>query len=52
MSAVRLLGTLQRGSGGRPGTLAAPLHDGGAVVRLPRRRPPGSARAASPNHPA
>jgi EAL domain-containing protein (putative c-di-GMP-specific phosphodiesterase class I) len=52
MSAVRLLGVLQRGSGGRPGTLAAPLHDGGAVVRLPRRRPPGSARAASPHQPA
>ena len=52
MSAVRLLSALQRGSGGRPGTLATPLHDGGAVVRLPRRRPPGSARAASPHQPA
>ncbi|WP_034216707.1 putative bifunctional diguanylate cyclase/phosphodiesterase [Actinoplanes subtropicus] len=52
MSAVRLLGALQRGSGGRPGTLAAALHDGGSVVRLPRRRPPGSSRATSPHQPA
>nr|WP_317620619.1 bifunctional diguanylate cyclase/phosphodiesterase [Actinoplanes sp. KI2] len=52
MPAARLMGTLQRGSGGRPGTLATPLHDGGAVVRLPRRRPPGSGRAASPHQPA
>ena len=52
MSAVRVLAALQRGTGGRPGTLAAALHDGGAVVRLPRRRPPGSARAASPHQPA
>jgi diguanylate cyclase (GGDEF)-like protein len=43
MSSARLLGTLQRGSGGRPGVLAAALHDGGAVVRMPRRRSTGSA---------
>jgi EAL domain-containing protein (putative c-di-GMP-specific phosphodiesterase class I) len=44
MSSARLLGTLQRGSGGRPGALAAPLHDVGAVVRMQRRRSPGSGR--------
>ncbi len=40
MRAPRLLATLQRGSGGRPGVLATPLHTAGSVVRLPRRRPP------------
>jgi diguanylate cyclase (GGDEF)-like protein len=45
MSSPRLLGTLQRGSGGRPGALAAALHDAGAVVRMPRRRSPGSGRS-------
>ena len=49
MASARLLGTLQRGSGGRPGTLAAPLHDGGAVVRLPRRRAAGPGRSAAPH---
>ncbi|WBB65814.1 bifunctional diguanylate cyclase/phosphodiesterase [Micromonospora sp. WMMD812] len=37
-----LLAALQRGSGGSPGTLAPPLYDAGAVIRLaPGRRPPG-----------
>ena len=40
MSAARLLQSLHRGSGGRPGTLAPALHDEGAVIRLsPHRRP-------------
>uniref|UniRef100_UPI003571382F putative bifunctional diguanylate cyclase/phosphodiesterase n=1 Tax=Asanoa iriomotensis TaxID=234613 RepID=UPI003571382F len=39
MSAARLLVSLHRGSGGRPGTLAPALHDEGAVIRLsPHRR--------------
>jgi hypothetical protein len=39
MAAARLLAALRRGSGGRPGTLAPPLHDEGAVIRLsPHRR--------------
>ncbi|HEY6593332.1 MAG TPA: bifunctional diguanylate cyclase/phosphodiesterase [Asanoa sp.] len=39
MAAARLLAALHRGSGGRPGTLAPPLHDEGAVIRLsPHRR--------------
>ncbi|MEW1584183.1 bifunctional diguanylate cyclase/phosphodiesterase [Micromonospora vinacea] len=33
-----LLAAMQRGSGGRPGTLAAPLHDAGAVIRLSQNR--------------
>lgn len=41
MPAGTLLETLRRGPGGRPGTLAAPLHDAGAVVRLPAGRRPG-----------
>jgi diguanylate cyclase (GGDEF)-like protein len=32
-----LLAALARGFGGRPGTLAAPLHEAGSVVRIPRR---------------
>ncbi len=52
MSAARLLATLQRGSAGRPGTLAASLHDGGAVVRMSRRRSGGSGRSALPHLPA
>jgi diguanylate cyclase (GGDEF)-like protein len=40
-----LLAALQRGSGGRPGTLAPPLHDAGAVIRLPAgRRQAGRSR--------
>ncbi|MEV1286737.1 bifunctional diguanylate cyclase/phosphodiesterase [Micromonospora sp. NPDC049679] len=39
MPASRLLTALRRGSGGRPGVLAPPLHDEGAVIRLaPGRR--------------
>jgi EAL domain-containing protein (putative c-di-GMP-specific phosphodiesterase class I) len=52
MSSARLLGALQRGSGGRPGALAAALHDAGSVVRLPRRRPPGTGRSALPHQPS
>jgi diguanylate cyclase len=52
MSSPRLLATLQRGTGGRPGALAAPLHDEGAVVRMPRRRSPGSGKKPLPHLPA
>ncbi|SIN27337.1 putative bifunctional diguanylate cyclase/phosphodiesterase [Micromonospora cremea] len=38
MPAGTLLAALQRGSGGRPGTLAPPLHDAGAVIRLTQNR--------------
>jgi len=45
MAAPRLLASLRRGSGGRPGTLAPPLHEDGAVIRLsPHRRPATRAR--------
>ncbi len=45
MPAPRLLAALHRGCGGRPGTLAPPLHDAGAVIRLsPARRAGGRAR--------
>ncbi|WP_434742194.1 putative bifunctional diguanylate cyclase/phosphodiesterase [Micromonospora sp. SH-82] len=45
MSSSALLATFRRGSGGRPGSLAPPLHDSGAVIRLPGgRRQPGRAR--------
>ncbi|MEV0153466.1 bifunctional diguanylate cyclase/phosphodiesterase [Micromonospora sp. NPDC050686] len=46
LPAGALLATLRRGSGGRPGVLAPPLHDAGAVIRLPGRRPGGRSRAA------
>ncbi|GIF11483.1 putative bifunctional diguanylate cyclase/phosphodiesterase [Actinoplanes teichomyceticus] len=52
LSAARLLGTLQRGSGGRPGVLATALHDAGAVVRMPARRSAGSGRSSLPHLPA
>jgi diguanylate cyclase (GGDEF)-like protein len=52
MPAGRMLATLQRGSGGRPGVLANALHDAGAVVRLPRRRTPGTGRSSLPHLPA
>ncbi|OJF11608.1 EAL domain-containing protein [Couchioplanes caeruleus] len=42
MRAGRLLATLQRGSDGKPGFLASPLHKTGSVVRMPRRRNPRS----------
>jgi EAL domain-containing protein (putative c-di-GMP-specific phosphodiesterase class I) len=35
MPAHRLLAALRRGCGGRPGTLAPPLHEEGAVIRMP-----------------
>ncbi|WP_433355383.1 putative bifunctional diguanylate cyclase/phosphodiesterase [Micromonospora saelicesensis] len=38
MPSGTLLAAMQRGSGGRPGTLAAPLHDTGAVIRLSQNR--------------
>jgi diguanylate cyclase len=38
MPSGTLLAALQRGSGGRPGTLAPPLHDAGAVIRLTQTR--------------
>ncbi|MBX6721879.1 MAG: bifunctional diguanylate cyclase/phosphodiesterase [Dactylosporangium sp.] len=60
MPAARLLAALRRGSGGRPGTLAAPLHDPAAVIRIPAaRRPshqawgsPDEERKAAPERPA
>ncbi|MEV4540091.1 putative bifunctional diguanylate cyclase/phosphodiesterase [Micromonospora echinaurantiaca] len=45
MPAGTLLAALQRGSGGSPGSLAVPLHDAGAVIRLaPGRRQNGRGR--------
>ncbi|TCB92014.1 bifunctional diguanylate cyclase/phosphodiesterase [Micromonospora zingiberis] len=41
LAAGALLAALQRGTGGRPGHLAAALHDTGAVVRLPPGRRQG-----------
>ena len=38
MPVQRLLEALNRGYGGRPATLAAPLHDSASVIRLPARR--------------
>jgi diguanylate cyclase (GGDEF)-like protein len=52
MPSTRLLSTLQRGFGGRPGVLAAALHDAGAVVRMPRRRSSGSGKSSLPHLPA
>ncbi|WP_341718215.1 bifunctional diguanylate cyclase/phosphodiesterase [Micromonospora sp. FIMYZ51] len=43
-----LLAALHRGAGGRPGVLAAPLHDAGAVVRLPPGRRPGARNRHQP----
>nr|WP_240942119.1 bifunctional diguanylate cyclase/phosphodiesterase [Planosporangium thailandense] len=37
-----LLAALDRGFGGRPGRLAAPLHEAGEVVRIPKRARNGS----------
>ncbi|MEU8259711.1 bifunctional diguanylate cyclase/phosphodiesterase [Micromonospora sp. NPDC048999] len=48
LPAGTLLAALNRGAGGRPGALAAPLHDAGAVIRLPGRRTGGRGRAATP----
>ncbi|MFJ8581509.1 putative bifunctional diguanylate cyclase/phosphodiesterase [Micromonospora sp. NPDC093277] len=47
LPAGALLAALARGAGGRPGALAPPLHDAGAVIRLPDRRPGGRARTAT-----
>ena len=52
MRSGRLLATLQRGSGGRPGVLARALHPAGSVVRMPRRRSPGQGRSSLPHLPA
>jgi len=52
MRSGRLLATLQRGSGGRPGALAGALHPAGSVVRMPRRRAPGQGRSSLPHLPA
>jgi diguanylate cyclase (GGDEF)-like protein len=52
MRAGRMLATLQRGSGGRPGVLAGALHDAGSVVRMPRRRASGRGGPALPHLPA
>jgi diguanylate cyclase (GGDEF)-like protein len=38
MPAARLLAVVQRGCDGRPGCLAPPLHEAGAVIRLPSAR--------------
>ncbi|SBT63561.1 diguanylate cyclase/phosphodiesterase [Micromonospora sediminicola] len=49
LPAGALLAALQRGAGGRPGALAPPLHDTGAVIRLPGRRAGGPrTRPAAP----
>jgi diguanylate cyclase (GGDEF)-like protein len=52
MRAGRLLATLQRGSGGRPGVLAGALHPAGSVVRMPHRRSPGQGKTSLPHLPA
>ncbi|RSM67766.1 bifunctional diguanylate cyclase/phosphodiesterase [Actinoplanes sp. ATCC 53533] len=52
MRSGRMLATLQRGSGGRPGALAGTLHPAGSVVRMPRRRAPGQGRSSLPHLPA
>ncbi|MFD2766320.1 putative bifunctional diguanylate cyclase/phosphodiesterase [Micromonospora eburnea] len=51
LPAGALLAALQRGAGGRPGTLAPPLHDAGAVIRLPGRRSGGRARTSAAGSP-
>ncbi|MGK5737743.1 putative bifunctional diguanylate cyclase/phosphodiesterase [Micromonospora sp. URMC 103] len=51
MPAGTLLATLHRGAGGKPGTLAPPLHDAGAVIRLGRRAG-GRNRERLPHQPA
>jgi len=38
MPVHRLIAALRRGYGGKPATLAAPLHETGSVIRLPHRR--------------
>jgi len=46
LPADRVLAALLRGSGGRPGTLAAPLHEAGSVIRIPTSRRARGAQAA------
>ncbi|MFI5834351.1 putative bifunctional diguanylate cyclase/phosphodiesterase [Micromonospora sp. NPDC051300] len=48
LAAGALLAALHRGAGGRPGALARPLHDAGAVIRLPGRRPGGARNRPAP----
>ncbi|QLQ38531.1 putative bifunctional diguanylate cyclase/phosphodiesterase [Micromonospora robiginosa] len=48
LAAGALLAALQRGAGGRPGALARPLHDAGAVIRLPGRRGGGTRNRPAP----
>ncbi|WP_200212180.1 putative bifunctional diguanylate cyclase/phosphodiesterase [Micromonospora coerulea] len=52
LPAGALLAALQRGAGGRPGTLAPALHDAGAVIRLPGRRQGARTRPAGATAPA
>ena len=52
MRSGRFLAAMQRGSGGRPGVMAAALHETGSVVRLPRRRVAGRGRSGLPHLPA
>jgi diguanylate cyclase (GGDEF)-like protein len=52
MRSDRLLATLLRGSGGRPGALSDVLHTAGSVVRMPHRRSPGHGRSSLPHLPA
>jgi predicted signal transduction protein with EAL and GGDEF domain len=52
MRAGRMLASLRRGTGGRPGTLAGALHESGSVVRMPRRRSTGLGRSSLPHLPA
>jgi diguanylate cyclase (GGDEF)-like protein len=52
MQAERMLATLRRGTGGRPGALAETLYESGSVVRMPRRRSPGHGRSSLPHLPA
>jgi diguanylate cyclase len=53
-SADRLLAIVQRGCDGRPGTLAPPLHEVGAIIRLPsvRRRNGSTSTERLPHLPA
>jgi diguanylate cyclase len=46
MPTDKLLAALSMGNGGRPGTLAAPLHETGAVIRIPPRRRARGAESA------
>ncbi|WP_229783439.1 putative bifunctional diguanylate cyclase/phosphodiesterase [Pilimelia anulata] len=52
MAASRLLAALHRGTHGRPGLLASPLHDEGAVIRIPTARRPTGRNPRLPHLPA